>query len=305
MIKKSIFVFLFLFAGYSIYISSRPTLSSSQHFWQANMIKAQKFIYDESDTFSHVIVGSSLAALLVKDSLPSFYNLSFGGTGPFNGLSIIKRKDKAPKNVFIEMNTVLIEERKEFTNSIYSFVPYIMRKYFLSLRADKQPIPLYIDHSDAVRRKIASLCIRCKIESVLNRKIFDSNPAMRTNESANSKEAFDLMLANQIESYSMKPDSLLMKQQMTLVLEYVSYLRSRGSRVWFFEMPINSELVNLPQSKLLRDEIHRNFPSSVVTYIDQDTTSYTTTDGLHLNLAEAIRYTHHFNSKVKKNGNSN
>jgi hypothetical protein len=244
MIKKSLIAFITLFILYTIFISLRPKLSSSQHQWQDNVIKAQRYIYNNSDTLNNVIIGSSLSCRLIMDSLPSFYNLSFGGQSVFDGLKILKNKNKLPKKVFIETNVVLRGESVDFTNSLFSPLSFL-EKYFLSLRADKQPIAISIKYFSALRVRIKNF-IKTKIQLFLKTKNINQEITQTkeiTNPILKHDELFDKMLNLQIASYSKQPDTNLLNKQLLLLTEYVKYLKTNGVKVFFFEMPVNYNLV--------------------------------------------------------------
>ncbi len=144
MIKKSILTFLILFVIYSVVVTTKPSIGASQHQWQRNVIKAQKFLFNETDTIKNVIVGSSLSSRLVVDNLPGFYNLSFDGLCIYDGLKIIRNKKALPQNVFIETNVLLRDESKDFTDALFSPILYFLTKHLIALRADKQPIGIMI-----------------------------------------------------------------------------------------------------------------------------------------------------------------
>lgn len=285
MIKKSLIAFGVLFVSYSIYVGINHKLSSSQHQWQTNLIKAQKYIYDESDTIENVIIGSSLSCRLVMDSLPSFYNLSFHGQGVFDGLKIIKSKKNLPENVFIETNELLRKENEEFTFSVISEIPYFLGKNFLALRAEKQPIPLFIEHSEGLN------ILRWEIRSLTKR---IANMEDSSGLSVKKEELFHKILKQKISVFSEEPDRVLLKEQLSLLLEYVHFLKSNGVRVCFFEMPVNSGLAGLPKMRIPREEIPKFFEKEKIEIFLQDSTQYETSDGIHLAGNEAIKYTSFF-----------
>jgi hypothetical protein len=64
-------------------------------------------------------------------------------------------------------------------------------------------------------------------------------------------------------------------------------------------MPINSNLMELPLAKTIRNELNSIFPTSMVNYIQIDSSLYETSDGVHLNNYEAVKYTTFFKRKLK------
>ena len=290
MVKKSVLVFVLLLAAYNLFVVFHPMVGSSQHQWQDNVIKAQKYIYDQSDTLSDVMVGTSHSCVFVMDSLPSFCNLSFGGLSIFDGLSIIKKKDRLPKSIYIETNVLLRQESDQFTASLFEPIPYYLAMHLACLRADKQPFAVFISYLNAF----------------INRSIFFSGPK-QTQVSLGSlpspifmrDDFFTKMLRIQVEDYSKIPDKKQLSEKLALLERYVHYFSSKGVKVYFYEMPVNRVLEKLPKALVIREEMHKVFPPDVYNYLTTDTTSYKTIDGIHLNKTEAIRYTRFFRSGVE------
>jgi hypothetical protein len=296
MIKKTIFVFLVIFVLYSLFIALKPKLGSSQHQWQDNIIKAQKFAYDDTDTIENVIIGTSLSCRLIMDSLPSFYNLSFSGQSIFDGLKIIKNKNVFPKNVFIETNLIMRGESLDFTNSLFSPISYFLNKNFIALRADKQPIGIFIRYFTAFKSILNNKFLISKKE---NTKLENKENVVEVKQDIQKDELFKKMLDLQIIEYSKCPDTLELKKKLVLLSEYVNMLKDNNVNVYFFEIPINSNLMELPKAKIIRNEINLKFPSSMVNYIQIDSSLYETTDGVHLGNIEALKYTTFFKNRIK------
>ena len=98
MIKKTIIVFIVLFGVYTFIILLNPSISATQHQWQDNVVRAEKYIYDESDTINNLIVGSSLSLLIRNDSLRHFYNLAFAAQS-FYSVFVKKQQGKSERSV--------------------------------------------------------------------------------------------------------------------------------------------------------------------------------------------------------------
>jgi hypothetical protein len=290
MIKRTIIVAILLFITYSIFvISFAPRWwNASQHQWQDNVIKAQKFIYNDKDAYNNVIVGSSLSCRLVIDSIPQTYNLSFGGQSIFDGLKILTHVEKLPKIVFVEMNEVLRAEDKKFTSSLFSSMLYYPKKKLLSLREDKQPLGI-------IGAKISYRLIGL---SIIHLKSFFhlSQDSMSNN---NGTDLFSKLLQLQFEGYSKLPSQLLIDESFNNLKKYVAELEKKDINVVFFELPINSKLVNTPRANIIRKTFYDYFPKKEYNYIPlPDSTQYITTDGIHLGGNEALQYTLFFKTKI-------
>ena len=141
MIRKSFLVAAILLLFHMLYIRvSRYPDYLSQHQWQGNVIKAQKYLYGKN--VKYIIVGSSLSNLLLKDSLPEFANLAFAGQSIYDGFEIVKRKSIQPAFLFIETNFVLREPNEKFVSSIIADAPYFLNEKVPSLRDQFQPVSM-------------------------------------------------------------------------------------------------------------------------------------------------------------------
>jgi hypothetical protein len=282
MIKKIFFLFLILFGAYTLLIMLNPRSSASQHQWQENAIKGENYIYDKSDTLRNVIVGSSLACRIITDSLPNAYNLAFAGQSVFDGLEILKHKQKLPANVFIETNKIFIDPNKEFTSSLFSPFSFILKKYCISLRSDKQPLAF----------------IYPAVQNLFHKN--SSEAGMPGAEPKNSG-VFNKMLAMQVEDFAIIPDSGYVTKQFALLSNYINDIKSKGVNIIFFEMPLNPNLTELQLAKFIRNGFYKHFPVNINNYIKMpDCSGYVTTDGLHLNDADAVKYTKYFKEEMKR-----
>lgn len=289
MIKKTIisaFIFLLL---YAIFVMVRP-LGTSQHQWQDNIIKAQRFIYAD-DVPQSVIVGSSLSCRLVMDNLPQMYNLSFQALTIYDGLPVLVHKEKLPKNVFIEMNVALRKESNNFSSTLNNPILYNVRKRFLFLRDEYQPMGVLGSASIRFVNKVMS-----ELRSI--------SPNKATSDAQNFKknEGLFLKLLNaQIESYSKKPEQKLLDERFNNLAGYVAELGKKGVQVIFFEMPVNGKLCDLPKARIIRETFYKDFPPAKYRYISMPACSeYETTDGVHLGHEEAERYTAYFRAQAGK-----
>jgi len=276
-----------LFGVYTCIVMLHPTMSASQHQWQDNIVRAEKYIYNERDTVKNIIIGSSLSLRLIPDSLPQFYNMAFAGQGIFDGLKILNHQKNPPKNVFIETNLVFREESKEFTSGLFSFLGYNIKKYCVSLRTDKEPL----------------VFIYPLVQSVIHSKrdIIGYAQPKSIKEDSSERELTKNLLQIQVTNYSKLPDTSLANKQFSILTDEVTLLKSKGVKVIFFEMPINPLLVQSPLEKLIRTKFYMYFPKSENNYIDiPDCTNYVTGDGLHLNPDEAAIYTSYFKENTKK-----
>lgn len=303
MIKKTIlsaFILLALYIGLTEII--KPRTQVSQHQWQDNSIKAENFIYNRDDSCESVIVGSSLSCRFVMDSLRNYRNLAFNGQSIFEGLHILNQRKNLPKNIFIEVNVLVRGEDKNFTDALYSPFVYRVRDICPALRDGNQPIARA---GQPVSFLIQGLIegIKCRLmASAMQGKPApggaDKNvPSQKSDPQRN--ELLSRLVSIQAETYSKAPDARLLTQRLDDLYGYIEPLQKRHANIYFFEMPVNARLCDLPLTAAIREGLYSRFPPNKYIYIPRpDCADYQTTDGLHLDEKEAIRYTSYFKSKT-------
>jgi hypothetical protein len=264
MIRRIAITTLILLAGYTLVIHfHNNSRNAGQYSEQRNIIKAERYLYGNTDTLKGVIVGSSLAERLVVDSIHGIYNLSFGGYGAQDGLKILLTKKKIPPFVFIETNFSFNHVREDFQKNFDPNFEYPEKLYLPILRSENQPVSL----------ALGKLRSRKKAKKVID---------ISMNDTENSP-LFTTMLGKQEVLYN-HPDTNKMKKTFLELKAYVNAVEKRGSKVYFLQMPVNKALLDLPLSKAIRAGYARNFPDAKYVPIpDSLTSNFATADGIHLN----------------------
>ena len=121
--------------------------------------------------------------------------MAFSGQSIYDGLNILLKRKRNPKNVFIEMNVVFRPENKDYAASLFSPILFYSANTFRSLRADKQPIAI--------------------LGAIMNRKLI--GPMLRGNAVSTqpNRELFNKML---------KISSLLFSASVTYTIPFVAIL---------------------------------------------------------------------------------
>jgi hypothetical protein len=93
---------------------------------QNNIVKAQRYIYQDDSDLKMVIVGSSLAANLnVKDIGEGVKSIALGGGSSKTGLEIVKRSKSKPRIVLVEINDTIVRKiDAELVDSLYHPIFY-------------------------------------------------------------------------------------------------------------------------------------------------------------------------------------
>ncbi|MBP3774831.1 MAG: hypothetical protein ILA34_05735 [Bacteroidaceae bacterium] len=268
MIKKSILCFVILFGLHFIFVMRNPSLGSATHQWQDNIIKAQTFLYAEKiDT---AMVGTSLSARIIRDSIPSVKSVSFGGCAVEDGLRIISQKEHLPKYVLVETNLFLHEGSEELvTKQTRGPIPQV-RKWIPSLREQYEPICL-----------LASLLLKSG----------NVNPQV-------GSSTVDLNVLNDRIEHHLKEDKTLSAdiaaQRLSSIKSLMEDLETRGVQFIFFEMPVNDRLYHLKRYEQTRNILKAAFPQDKYLFLPSDTTKYLTTDGEHLDYMGQQVFSHYF-----------
>lgn len=282
MIKKSIIVAIILLGIHAL-IAMMDPLPSGQYSFQQNIVKAQSFMYGETE--KNIVVGSSLSEKLAMDSLPGFYNLSFVGLSVFDGLHIILSNKKYPRNILIETNLILRPENESFLSVVESPVLSPVKKVIPSLRDRYQPFGVF---GETVISFFKSKRSTTSVEPVA--------PPTGVNEVDNV--AFGKMLNILIKENNEPPAEAELTYRFGSLKTMVDDLTEHGVNVVFFEMPVNESVCDLVQPKMLREYFYKYFPPSAYHYINRpDCKGYTTTDGAHLTDDEAVRFTNYLRTQ--------
>lgn len=274
MIKKSVCCFMTLAILHLCFVLFNPSIGMATHQWQDNVLKAQQFMYAEmSDT---VMVGTSLSARIIRDSIPFVKSVSFGGCAVEDGLKIILSKGNAPKYVLVETNLLLREGNTELVSRITKGVVPEIRKWIPSLREQYEPICLFAS------MMMSSTNINPQVGmSTVNLDLL--------NESINRK----------LEEDKLIPEEKA-KSRLQDIKKLIIELEEKGSKFVFFEMPVNERLLHLKRYEQIREIVQKEFPANKYVYLPSDTSHYLTTDGEHLDYEGQQRFSHYFRINLEE-----
>ena len=251
--------------------------------WSDNIIRAQRFIYEERDA-RVVIVGSSLSSRLVDALLPGgVTNLSLGGMSPQDGLRLLARSGAAPQLVMVEANYLPLAERGEFSEGLFRAGVLQARRHLPALRDKNRPISVMGALLGLVARRLAGRPTEASLVEMHER----SGPALGAGpDPGKAGDVFDKLLEaeRQGHAHAVPPELLTSARQN--VERLLKTLSGRGSRVAFFLLPTHPDICNSPRVKSARDLVSGSF--SEHPYIELgNCRSVTTTDGKHLDPASA------------------
>ncbi|HEY4799760.1 MAG TPA: hypothetical protein VII99_11835 [Bacteroidia bacterium] len=274
-----------MFLLYGFYLHIKPfRLSQSQ--WQGNIIKAQSYLYD-TVTPGNLLVGSSLAAELIPDSMPGICNLAFSGQSIYDGIRLAEFKKQYPKNIFIEMNVAFKKEDKNFTSLLCGPLPFYLKKQFPQMREQSQPVSLL------------GVVFTVKLFSAIDHFFHKPTPAA-SSEMNEPNALFTELLNAQKKAYSEPLPEDFTTGGFAELKQQVNRLAEHHTKIIFFEMPVDTSLRNLPRAKKLREMFYQAFPPSNFNYILPTPDVCETKDGVHLSYAEAQHFSAYINDRIKK-----
>ena len=290
MIKKIIFCFVIFCISYTIYIhffASNDYIENN--VGQTNTIKIEKFIYNQNnEKYLDVIVGSSLSNSIILDSIPNMYSLSFGGLNAFAGLEVIKLSKIKPSNIYIELNKLYAGAENNFKEKIFSNLPYYLKKYVIITQTQNQPI-------SKILLWVENFYLNIKYKDKNKDRNFLKFKELNTADT----NVFNTLVNINYANYTQNIDTNFIIQNMSLLKDYVFYFSKMGTKVYFYETPIKKSLYNLPIPFLNRKYLFQFFPKQNYNYIPNDSATYFTTDGIHLNYDGAKKYTQYFLNQIK------
>ena len=289
--------FLLAYVVFGLFLNPKYNCSLSQ--WDDNLIKAEEFIYGELDG-GQVMLGSSLTSRLsnvvIKNG--SVKNLGFGGQGVFDGIEILKSNKKTmPKVILIEMNVVDRPKDDNFQSSLFG-VFYQMKKIIPAFRTNKKPLAVM---SQLLNVPLGQLVL---YSSVVLRKLkyclsSEKSNLGEVNIGTLGQVGFALALQQKEYNNEINQDHL---NEVFLKLSLdIDLLKNAGSKIVFYEMPINYKLTNSKKCNQIRNNFYRFFPRLKFDYIDLPSSTYhqfKTTDGVHLDPEEANIYQNYLNRKL-------
>ena len=85
----------------------------------------------------------------------------------------------------------------------------------------------------------------------------------------------------------------MQKGRMNVIMSLISKLEKRGAKIALFEMPLNDSLKYVRSNEQTRQAVIRMFPKEKYIYLPNDTSTYLTNDGEHLDAEGQRRYSHY------------
>ncbi len=291
MIKKIGVILLIQIILYSLFVSTVDlSWIKRQSFEQSNLIKSEKYLYEEQNIENRsAIIGTSLSAVLDKTDLPDeFVNIAFHGMSVLDGFKLINSSPQKPEKVFVEMNMILLAIFDEDYKDLQTPYSYYPKKYLPILRQKARPVELitssFFEFAPNFYRTITG------------------QPTIESDEEV---EVENFLKASQVEKKKVELSTTARAGLVDTCFQRLAVemqaLEQTGTCIIFYEVPLEEGLCGLTQSNQIRDRFYKEYPRTKYQYISQPSCEgYRTSDGLHMTLKSAKKFTSYFLEQVKK-----
>jgi hypothetical protein len=281
-ILRPVLIFLFLMSFYQVLVSG-GVLPASEGVTQRqnNIVRAQRYVYQDNTDVKMVIVGSSLAANVNEKHIgEGVKNIAFGAGTSKTGLEIVKRSKSKPQIVLVEMNDVDFIRKidAELLDSLYHPIFYWLRQYLPMLREEYRPVSIFINYFKSRSQQNLERMSRKELDSLESRNI---TPKL-------SQKAIQTAVENESQPLS-KKDAETIKQESELMRNQIAEIKKNtGAKVVLFDIPRESRVNATLRMKQVRELENKLFPSDRFEWLPfPEDREWRTNDGTHLIRSDA------------------
>jgi hypothetical protein len=291
-ILRPVLIFLFLMSFYQVLVSGRVLpASDGVSLIQNNIVKAQRYVYEDDSDLKIVMVGSSLAANLhVADIGKGVKSIALGGGSSQTGLEIVQRSNSNPPIILVEINdTITRKIDRDLVGSLYHPLFYWMRQYLPMMREEYRPISVFVDSLKSRSKQNLKLMRREALDSLEGRNLTPelSQKAIQTTVDIQSKP-----LSNQ-DAKNMKQEADLIKNQIAEIT------KDSGAKVVLFDIPLESRVNATLRIKQVRELAKKLFPPDRFEWLPPPPPrEWRTNDGIHLIRSDARDFAEFLRDKL-------
>ena len=280
-ILRPVLIFLFVMSFYQVLVSGGVLpASDGVSVNQGNVVRAQRYVYQDDSDLKMVIVGSSLAANINEKHIgEGVKSIAFGGGSSKTGLEIVKRSKSKPQIVLVEINdTITRQIDSELLDSLYHPISYWMRQYLPLLREEYRPISVFINYLRSRALQNQKPMSREALDSLEGRNLTPqlSQKAIQRAVDTQSKPLFE-------------EDAKNMKQEADLIKNQIAEIKKHtGAKVVLFDIPRESRVNATLRMKQVRELAKKLFPPDRFEWLQPPKErEWRTNDGLHLIRSDA------------------
>jgi hypothetical protein len=280
-ILRPVLIFLFLMSFYQVLVSGGVVpASDGVSVNQSNIVRTQRYLYQDESDLKMVIVGSSLAANLnIKHIGEGVKSVALGGRSSQTGLEIVKRSKSKPRLVLVEINDTIIRKiDSELLDSLYHPIFYWMRQYLPMLREEYRPVSVFINSLKSRSQQNKKLMSREALDSLEGRNV---TPELTQKAIQTTVDKQSIPLSEK-DAETIKQEADLMKNQIAEIK------KNTGGKVVLFDIPQESRVNATLRVKQVRELAKKLFPPDRFEWLPPPKErEWRTNDGVHLIRSDA------------------
>jgi len=276
---------------YQVLVSGRVLpASDGASVIQNNIVKAQRYVYQDDSDLKMVIVGSSLAANLnVKHIGEGVKSIALGGGASQTGLEIVKRSKSKPPIVVVEINDTIIRKiDADLVDSLYHPIFYWIRQYLPMMREEYRPVSVFIDYLKSRSQQYLNLS-REKLDSLEARNL---TPEL-------SQKGIQMIVDVESKPLSEKDAENIKKEAEFIKSQIAEIKKNSGAKVVLFDIPLESRVNAAIRRKQVRELTKKLFPSDRFEWLPPPPPrEWRTNDGVHLIRSDARDFAEFLRDKL-------
>lgn len=242
--------------------------------YYSNEERAEGYVFDKHQ-YEVVTVGSSLSGAFEGRSLfdKNYFNLYMPHYGSCAGIEIIRRSNKIPKQLFVEINHIDRGVDSSVVKDIFENELYKVKYYLPLLQTRNKFLTNFVDKF--------------------------KKPTSSVNKQKPPAVLFHKLLINAREEWANEPDKKSFNELYNRMAQSLDIFASKGCKICFFEMPIdssirNSKLISYQRKRMMELAKQKGFD-----FVPSDTSrAYQTGDGIHLLQGDRDIYVKYLKQKI-------
>jgi hypothetical protein len=281
--------FIILCVSNLLILSKIIPSSDGIHQQERNLIKIERFVYDDSPEKKIVFVGSSLT-----DNIPTNFigsnvvNLGMSGGSSQTGLEIIKIIKSKPSLVLVEItDTIDRGVNDEFVSYFKDKISYLSRLYLPMLRAQYRPVSIVVSYLQRLKDKQKE------------------SDKISEEKSPNSSELENIIINQLIKFNSQKltqSEIDLITKQAGLIQNQIANLRQNKIKVVLYSVPLETKLNDTIRQKEIHQRLKSFFPQDTYEWLPElPRKDWQTYDGIHLKPQFAQIYVEYLKESIISN----
>jgi len=269
--------FLIFYQG-SIFYGFLPS-SEGINQWQANIIKAEKYVYSKNSNSPIVLVGSSLT-----NNLPTKYfssqvaNLGMSGGSAQTGLEIVRRKQTKPSLLLVELNdTIGRKLDNKLVNPLFHPLTSFLKLHLPMFRQEYRPTSVLIQYLENNYKQKN----RMKVNPQDEKQVVDSDFR---------KKMIKQLVEDRNTELDAQQKQLIIKQA-EFIKDQITDIQKEAVRVILFDIPGEPVVDNTIKQKQIRELLKSTFPKTSFEWLPElPKRKWVTSDGIHLVQSNAREY---------------